>query len=275
MLESLLNRFLLATALLVLPLTGRPAPDEVVSDERPAEYMIYQHPDTVLVLKFDVAEAEFSVRSYGPENALIKSSTVPGRRVGPIYQYIDAVDRSRQLMIEISPARPVNRSAIGLEILQFNAGDRNSRAQAKAYQMLSLGCETSLNSDASTWASKAYSFRNAAGLFASLGMEEMRLWSEYFAAHLVFHRLGDPLTTLELVEQVQRDASRAGFAETEFAARVLESDAVMQLAAGSGGQSARLYRQRAHEVLADVVTLAQTLGQTAEHGRALYQDGRV
>jgi CHAT domain-containing protein/tetratricopeptide (TPR) repeat protein len=273
--EAPLKQFLLVAIMLVLPLTGRPAPDEVVTDERPAEFMIYQHPDTLLVLKLDVEEAEFSVRTFGPENALIKWSTVPGRRVGPIYQYIDAVDQARQLMIEISPGRPVKRSAIGLEILQFNAGDRNSATQAKAYRMLSLGCEASLNSDASTWASKAYSFRNAAALFANLGMEEMRLWAEYLAAHLVFHRLADPLTTLELVELVQRDASRAGFVETEFAARVLESDAVMQLAAGAGGQPARLYRQRAHEVLADVVTLAQRLGRTAEHSRALYQDGRV
>lgn len=270
----LMTTLVLLTCLAV-PSSGWTASDETVTADRPAEYMIYQYPDTSLVLKLDVAEAEFSVRTFGPESALLKSSGVPGRRIGPVFQQIDATSRARQLMIEVTPERPVQRSAIRLEVLQFAAGDRNTATQLMAYQMVSVGTEIARGSDASTWASKAYSLRNAAEAFASLGMEEMRLWSEYFAAHLVLHRLGDPLMALELVGSVQTGASRAGYPQTELAARMLESDAVLRLAADSGERSAALYHARAHELLAWVVALAQPLGLGAEHARALFQDGRV
>jgi CHAT domain-containing protein len=273
MLASLPTRLLSILALsacLAAPSTGRPASDETVRPDRPAEYMIYQYPDTTLVLKLDVAEAEFSVQTFGPESALLESSGVPGRRIGPVFQQIDSAPRARQLMIEVTPKRSVRRSAIRLEVLQFAAGDRNTAKQLRGYQLFSVGVGTTHASDASTWASKAYSLRNAAGVFASLGMEEMRLWSEYFAAHLVLHQLNDPLMALELAGSVETGAGRAGYPEAQLAARTLGVEAVLRLAADSGD-----YHARAHELLAEVVTLAQQLGMEAEHGRALYQDGRV
>jgi len=262
-------------ACVVVPSTVRPASDETVTAERPAEYMIYQYPDTTLVLKLDVAEAEFTMQTFGPDSALLKSSGVPGRRVGPVFQYIDSNSLARQLMIEVRPKRPIQRSAIRLEVLQFAAGDRNMANQLRAYQLFSVGTEVARGSDASTWASKAYSLQNAAGVFAGLGMEEMRLWSEYFAAHLVLHQLNDPLMALELAGPVQAGANRAGYLQPELAARILQSEAVLKLAAGSGERSAEHYRVRAHELLAQVVKLARQSGLQAEHGRALYQDGKV
>jgi len=249
---------------LAAPPAGRAAADEPVTAERPAEYMIYQYPDTALVLRLDVAEAEFNAQTFGPEGALLKSSGVAGRRVGPVFQHIDASSRARQLMIEVRPGRPVQRSAIRLEVLQFAAADRNTANQLRAYQLFSVGTEVARASDASIWASKAYSLQNAAGVFASLGMEEMRLWSEYFAAHLVLHQLTDPLTALELVGPVQAGASRAGYTQAELAARMLEADAVMKLAAVSAERSAALYHARAHKALAQVVMLAQQSGLEAE-----------
>ena len=260
---------------LVLPFTGLSAQEGVVNAGRPAEYMIYQYPLTTLVLRIDVPEAEFSGRTVGPEGALIKSSAVPGRRLGPVYQIVDPVDLPRQLMIEVTPGRALERATISLQVLQFAAGDRNVAAVTRAYQLFSLGTEKAYSSDTSTWASKAYSLRSAAGIFASLGMEEMRLWSEYFSAHLVFHQLKDPVMALELVEEVASGAARAGFEQVELAARVLESEAVMQLAGESGGRSASGHIERAHAVLADVTALAQRLGLEGERGRALFQDGRV
>ena len=232
-------------ACLVAPSPGRSASDETVTAERPAEYMIYQYPDTSLVLKLDVAEAEFNVQTFGPESALLKSSAVPGRRIGPVFQHIDSSSRARQLMIEVRPGRPVQRSAIRLEVLQFAAGDRNMADQLRAYQLFSVGTELARASDASTWASKAYSLQNAAGVFAALGMEEMRLWSEYFAAHLVLYRLNDPLMALELAGPVQAGANRAGYPQPELAARMLEAEAVLQLAAESGERSAHEAGNRA------------------------------
>jgi len=278
MLASLSIRLLPTLAVLAclaLPSTVRPASDETVTAERPAEYMIYQYPETALVLKLDVGEAEFNVQTFGPDNALLRASGVPGRRIGPVFQYIDSSSGARQLMIEVRPQRPVPRSAIRLEVLQFAATDRNAANQLRAYQLFSIGTEVARASDASTWASKAYSLQDAAGVFAGLGMEEMRLWSQYFAAHLVLHQLNDPLMALELAGPVQAAANRAGHLQPELAARVLQSEAVLQLAAGSGERAAEQYRARAHELLAQVVALAQQSGLEAEHGRALYRDGQV
>jgi CHAT domain-containing protein len=246
-----------------------------VTPERPAEYMIYQYPDIALVVRVDLPEAEFGLRVFGPEAAAIKSSRVPGRRIGPVYQFIDAVDLPRQLMIEVTPGRAVERSAIGLEVLQFATSDRNGAVLSRAYRMFSLGIESAPSDDTTTWAMKAYSLRNAADLFDRLGMEEMRLWSEYFAAHLVLHRLGDDLAAAELSREIRRGAARAGFAEIGLAARVLEGEALLRRMDATPAGSTAIDHRALHELLQDTAERAQRLGLASEAGRALYHDGRV
>lgn len=250
------------------------AQEALVTPARPAEYMIYQYPDTALVVRVDVPEAEFGLRVRGPDNALIKSSAVPGRRIGPVFHFIDAVDLPRQLMIEVTPGRAVDRSAIGLEILQFAAGDRNAGALARAYRLFSIGTETPPSDDTTTWAMKTYSLRNAAELFDQLGMEHMRLWSEYFATHLVLHSLNDGLMSVELSREIRAAARRAGFADVELAAAVLEGDALLRQMAANGG-SAGGDHQQLHRLLHNVAALAERLGMASEAGRALYNDGLV
>jgi len=251
------------------------AEDELVTPEQPAEFMIYQYPGTALALKIDVPQTEFSSRLSGPDNGLIRSSSVPGRRIGPVVQFVDAADRPRQLMIEVTPRRAIPRSLLSLEVVQLEPGDHNDGALIRAYRMLSVGAESADSNDPSTWAMKAYSFRNAAQIFAGLGWEEMRLWSEYMAAHLVLHRLNDPLTTLELLEEINGDATRAGLTTVQFAALSLEVDALLMLAAASAETSADTYYARAHEALFKAAMLAQRLGLNAEHALALFKDARA
>ena len=251
------------------------AQEGAVTPERPAEYMIYQYPDIALVVRVDLPEAEFGLRVFGPEGAAIKSSRVPGRRIGPVYQFIDAVDLPRQLMIEVTPGRAVARSAIGLEVLQFAASDRNGAVLSRAYRTFSLGIESAPSDDTTTWAMKAYSLRNAADLFDRLGMEEMRLWSEYFAAHLVLHRLGDVLAAAELSREIRRGAARAGFEEIGLAAQVLEGEALLRRMDATPAGSTAIDHRALHELLQGTAELAQRLGLASEAGRALYGDGRV
>jgi CHAT domain-containing protein/tetratricopeptide (TPR) repeat protein len=270
-----IRALLLLLACWVMPLAAGPAHAQAVTPDRPAEYMIYQYPGAILVLKFDVPEALFNARTIGPENALIKASGVPGRRIGPVFQYIDAVNRPRQLMIEITPDRPIDRSAISLEILQFGADDRNSATLVRGYQLLSTGAEAEYGNSASTWGMKAYSMRNAGDFFVHLGMQEMSLWSEYFAAHLMLHRLNDPLMALELLETVLQGSQPANYQEVELAARILEGDSLLRLAAMARGQSDRPLLDRAHGALAHVARLAEAQELPATHGRSLYFDGRA
>ena len=242
---------------------------------RPSEFMIYQYPGVSLVVRVDVREAEFESRITGPDNALIRLSGVAARRIGPVYQWVDAVDSPRQLMIEVTPSRPVERSRISLGLIQFQAGDRNSAKLAHAYRLYSQGTERVFTNDATTWALKAYTLRNAAATFADLGMEEMRLWSEYFAAHLVMHQIHDKLQAMEMSRDIQRAASRAGFQEIELAALVLEGDALTSVAESVPEEQADDYWRDVHSVLERAAALAAESGMESERGRALFNDGQA
>ncbi len=264
---------LLTFLLLATPANGRSAQDEQVSATRPAEYMIYQYPDIALVVKVDAPETEFVSQISGPDNAVLREHGVVYRRIGPIFQYIDPADTPRQLMIKLTPERKIDRSRIGMELIQLSGTERNSKALAQAYQLFSTGTQRTYASDTTTWAMKIYSLRSAARAFAELGMEEMSLWSEFYAAHLILYQLSDELTALEMTHVIQRASNRAGFDDLELAALVLESDALLQAAGSAGGRQAQARYREVHEVLDRLAKLANRLQYQSEHARALYQDG--
>jgi CHAT domain-containing protein/tetratricopeptide (TPR) repeat protein len=244
-----------------------------VSAAHPAEYMIYQYPDVSLLVKINAPEMEFDSKIYDPEGALISSSGIPSARIGPLYQYIEAADIPRQLMIKINPGRKADRSRISLELIQIPPGDRRSAAFAQAYRLFSSGTEVAHSNDSTTWAMKSYSLRDAARAFASLGWEEMRLWSEYYAAHLVFFKLDDVTLAMELAQEIQGSARTAGFEMIELAALILEGEALMSAGASASGKLAYARFEKAHGVWNRVVLLADQQGLRSEQARALFNDG--
>jgi CHAT domain-containing protein/tetratricopeptide (TPR) repeat protein len=268
----------LITLLITLVLLGLVPPGSGTVQGAPAstsEYMIYQYPGVALVVKVDVPEAEFSMRVLGPDDTLLADAGVPGRRLGPVFQYLGPADLPRQLMIEITPGRPLPRSDIVMQVIQLEAGDPNSANLVRAYRQFSTGIEIARGDDTNTWVVKTYSLRNAAEEFAALGMEEMRLWSEYFAAHLVLHRLGDRLMAMEVAQEIQRAAIRAGFSRIELAALLLEGDALLRVMADDGDARSPGFYERTHSVFARIAELAELQQLAGEQGRALYNSGRV
>lgn len=263
------RRFLIL-ALALVPAAAWPAQTGEVSSARPAEYMIYQYPGISMIVIIDAPEIQFESRIYGPENALLKSSGVPDRRIGALYQFIEAVDKPRQLMIKVSPDHPIERSAISMELIQLPERDPNNAALAQAYRYLSYGTELNFSNDTTTWAMKSYTLRNAAKAFAVLGWEEMRLWSEFNAAHLVLHKLNDDLLAREMAEEIEQAARKAGFDTIELAALILEGDALVS----AGTQASARYEQ-AHAVFDRIVILADRLGLKSTQARTLFQDGLV
>lgn len=266
-----------ALRLAILPvllygLSAAPLPAQV-SGARPAEYMIYQYPNVDLVIVVDAQEAEFDVQILGPEKALLKEAGIAGRRLGPVYQYVAAAELPRQLMIKVNPGRRIDRSRISMELLQMTGNDRMAAALARAYKLLSVGMERLYATDTSSWAAKSYSLASAARAFADLGMEEMRLWSDYYATHLTLHRLDDPLLAIERSRQIQQSAARAGFERIELVALILEGDALMRAAMQANGKQAFSRLESAHPVLERIVVLADQQGLQAERGRALFNDG--
>lgn len=266
-------RALLIVLILATPAGARTAYAAEASPVSPAEYMIYQYPEVSLVVKIDAPETEFDATVYGPEEALVKESGLPAGRMGSLYLYIEAIGKPRQLMIKVSPGRKVDRSSINMELIQLPDRDRNSAALAQAYKLLSYGTERVHSNDTTTWAMKIYTLRNAASAFAGLGWEEMRLWSEYYAAHLVLHKLNDVLMSMERAREVQSAARRAGFATLELAALILESETLMRAAASTSGKISDSRYEQAHSVLDRIVILADELGFRSEQARALFSDG--
>ena len=261
-------RVLLIILLVAFHLSAWPAQSGEVSEENPAEYMIYQYPDVSLVVKIDAPEAEFTSTIIGTEGALVASSGIPAARIGPLYQYIPSVETPRQLMIKISPARKLDRSRIKLELIQLSGRDRNSPAYVRAYQLFTNGTSLTHSNDTTTWSMKIYTLRNAAEAFASMGWEEMRLWSEYYAAHLILHKLGDELMAMEFAQEIRKAAGRAGFSTIELAALILEGESLM-----NAGQLENSRLEQAHAVLDRIVLLARQEGFHSEQARALFNDG--
>ncbi|MDT8319925.1 MAG: CHAT domain-containing protein [Xanthomonadales bacterium] len=276
-----MNRFhwlFLLPALLVL--SGPPsvawADDEPqISADSPAEFLLYQSPGAYYIVKTAARGAEFESRIFDADRSLLKVAAVPARRIGPVYQFVDSTNKPRQLRIDISPGRAIDRSDISMELIRFETADPNSGALLQAYRFLATGMEAAHAGDTTTWAMKVYTLRNAARAFAGLGMEEMRLWAEYYAAHLVLHGLGDELTAMEFARDIRSAARRAGRDEIRLAALLLEGEALFRLSRDAHAPEAAARLDRAHEVLAGAEALAAELGYPSERARALYSEARI
>jgi CHAT domain-containing protein/tetratricopeptide (TPR) repeat protein len=249
------------------------AQEAQASSVQASEYMIYQYPRVSLVVVIDVRETEFEARIEGPEGAPVSETGVAARRIGPVYQFIDSVDTPRQLMIEVNPGRRIERSRISMELLQLPDSDRHSQSLARAYRYLAHGMKPMRDGGRAAWAERTYSLQNAARTFAGMGMEEMRLWSEYYATHLVLYELEDVLQAIERIQAVRAGARRAGFQTIELATLILEADARMLAGEKSSGEAALAHYAEAHPAWEQVDLLAAELGYVSERGRALYRDG--
>ncbi len=249
------------------------APPDEVSPDKPAEYMIYQYPGVALLIRIDAAGIEFESRVLGPEQSLVMASRIPGRRLGPVYQLIEAVEEPRQLIIQVRPQEPSRRSRISMELVQLTGKDRDSTAQLKAFRLLSLASESTQANDTATWAMKIYTLKRAAQAFESLGREELRLWSEYYAAHLVLFKLHDNPSAMEFASQVEIAAHKAGMGIVELAALQLEGAALLESTAAGSGQKAAATFDEVHRIYQRAATMANGLGLQLERSRAIFNDG--
>ncbi len=249
------------------------APPVEVSPDKPAEYMIYQYPDVALLIRIDTAGIEFESRVFGPEQTLVMASGIPGRRMGPVYQLIEAVDEPRQLIVQVKPQETSERSRISMELVQLTGKDRNSNILLTAFRLLSRAGELTRANDTSTWAMKVYTLKQAAQAFTQLGWEELRLWSEYYAAHLIFFKLHDNLSAMEFAREVETAARKAGIRMVELAALQLEGAVLMESTAGGSSQKTGASFDNIHQIYQRVAQMADELGLQSERSRAIFNDG--
>lgn len=195
------------------------------------EYFIEQRAGEELLIRINGTEASFEARVFTTAGELIALAGVPESRIAPLFVYVNSRQAGRQLDIEITAAHATKRSRFELGVSRMNVFDERSRLLARAYEMLSTGLSVPPDDAPATWSVKINNLINAGRVFGEFGMEELRLWSEYYASLLMLRELGDTYSALAGVEKILVDPGSRRQPRLALAARMLEAEALAVLRA--------------------------------------------
>ena len=239
------------------------------------EYFIQQAANENLFITISAFEAEMESRVTADNGKVLLMSAVPGSRIVPVFQYINAPDGNRQLDIEVTSTLHTGRTEFGIELTRLKPWDSRSGSLSQAYRLLSFGLETGSVDNQANWTVRIESLINAGRLFQQLGMEEMRLWASYLAAHLVEFRLHDHSMAYSMTREILSELKGARLQKIELAALHLQSLALSGLGkAGSIPTGKTAYDPNpVQTVLSRTAELADAMGFRFELARALYASG--
>ena len=193
------------------------------------EYFIEQTANEALLIKINAFEAEFESRITAQNGEVLLLSSIRGNRLAPIFQYVSAADKSRQLEIRVSSRLNTQRSQFGIELARLSAWDERSKSVSRAYRLLSFGMQASKATSRADWSVKVDNLVNAGRLFQRFGMQEMRLWSNYLAAYLIQEYLHDYSIVFAMTREILADLKGSRLRRIEMAALQLQSDALIGL----------------------------------------------
>jgi CHAT domain-containing protein len=270
---ALLLVAVLAARPLAVTAAEPPAPAEPparAAASQTREYLHHQPPDTTLVFRFEPFESEFESRLFDADAAPFKVSGIPGLRIGPLFQFVEAVDSERQLRIEVTLGWRSSRARIEMQLVRFDRSGPNQELQQKAYRLMSHGLELAPSNRVDLWQLKVMSLKQAAVLFDTLGMQEPMLWAEFYASHFQLERLGDALSAAEGARLLQPAALRARHNRILLAALQLEGRALLALATAGGGSATY---DRARELLEQAAARAAEMDYQHERALALFYSG--
>ncbi len=237
------------------------------------EYFIQQGADEALLIKVNAFEAEFESRLSGQDAQLLLLSGIPGSRIVPVFQYVNATKKPRQLNIEVSSSLHTKRSNFGLGLTRLSAWDDRSSSVSRAYQLLSFGMETGKGDSGANWSVKIDALINAGKLFQRFGMKEMRLWSNYLAAHLVQHHLHDHSYVYTMTREILTELKASRFQKIELATLQLQSAALIGLKRSGSLPVSDATPNPVQSVLSQTARLAEAMGFRFEQARALNISG--
>jgi tetratricopeptide (TPR) repeat protein len=120
---------------------------------------------------------------------------------------------------------------------------------------------------------KVASLRQAANYFDYLGMQEMQLWSEFYAAYYLLGVLNDANAAAADARNIEAAATRSGFKMLVLAATGLQGSAALAQAVGSSGNTSRKNFEQAQALFTKTAELAQSLDLQYERAHAIYQRG--
>ena len=113
-------------------------PATVTADEGDSritqEYFVQQAAGEALLIRISAFEAEIESTIFGPSTEVLLVSGLAGSRIAPVFQYIHAPGKARQLDIELASTSYTDRSEFGIGLTRMAVWDDRSNAVARAYQ---------------------------------------------------------------------------------------------------------------------------------------------
>jgi len=240
---------------------------------RSKDYFIQQPADTPLVIRMDAFETEFESRIYDPKNILLKASGLIDQRLGAVYQFIEASSRPRDLRIEVLLGHGTERSKLDMQVIRFEPSGPDKTGQMSAYRLLSAGLELPVSNQPDEWTLKVVTLMQGANFFDQLGMQEMFLWSAYYAHHILLTHLDDPVTAAEGAREIYTAANRSRLGELSLAALQMQGSATAAQATGKGAQTADALLKKAQDLFNRTAELAAQMDYQHERAAAVYHSG--
>jgi CHAT domain-containing protein len=237
------------------------------------EYFVEQAADEDLFIRINGYEAEFYSRISAQGGQKIMLSGVPGTRLVPIFQLVKSPEDNRQLDIEVFSSLYTGRSEFGLELTRLKSWDERSRSVSRAYGLVSFGMLSAEDSSEANWTVKIDSLVNAGRLFQKFGMIEMRLWSNYLAAHLIHHNLRDYSIAYSLTRDILAELKSTRFQTIELATLQLQSSALVGLKRSGTLNTSSGNPDPVQAVLSRINSLANAMGYRLEQALALSASG--
>ena len=234
------------------------------------EHFVRQEASENLLIRVNPFEAEFSSRVTAPDGSLWIESGLQYSTLAPIFQYVPQAGHSRQLDIDIFSARHSNRMRFELALTRVSVTDDRSDRLAQAYQALSFGLQKDETRLASGWIVKIGSLLNASGVFDDYGMQELRLWSIYLAAHLIHYQLRDDNSALGFLDQVLSLVEHSLFKQIELASLKLKSSVFLSLKAAGKLNASAANPDPVQSTLAQLISLADSMDFQYERAWALH-----
>lgn len=265
-----LRSFALLLAVLVIPVI---AVAQTAGSAIKREYFVHQAADEALLIRVTAFEAEIESRVFAPDRILLLSSELPQNRIAPLFQFIEATDKPRQLDIEITATRHTANSEFGMAVTRLAAWDDRSAALMRAYTLLSFASQVMEVDTEANWTVKINSLMGAAKIFDQYGMKELRLWSTYLTAHLIQYRLHDYNLVLGICREIQKETRASQWDEIELATQKLRSAAYIGLSNLGKLQTSASNPDPVQSSLRKTAQLANKMGFRFEQAQAMNLSG--
>lgn len=257
----------LLAAVFILVLTSF----HVVAAEIRQEYFVRQEADEALLIRISAYEAEVEASVFAPEQRLLLSSAMPQSRLVPVFQFIEATSKPRQLELAVASSLSTANSKFEIEFTRLAAWDNRSADLERAYSLLSFGMQLITADNAADWTVKINSLMSAGSTFSQYGMSELRLWTAYLSAHLVQYRLHDYNLVLGLTREILADTRGAHWQDIELATLQLRSAALIGLRRAGTLRTSDADPDPVQSALLKTVQKADAMGYQFERAQAIQQ----